>query len=543
MAKVETVKFTFERLTKHPLFRKYIKAGYDKEVLKHQINDPFLAEINFDEITEVKLTDFIRGLLKRGSEWEEQREQDQLSRFRERIFSGSQIDDDDSRITIIIDETFTEMKIILHKPQIWQKALTENEIWKILLKKGISAGVKKEYITRLAENPVYEKRFKIALGKKAEVGKDGEITFFFEKEFTPLPKENADGTVDFRELGYVQNVEKGTLLCEITPPETGADGMALNGKSIPGIKGQPVRIAAGKNTVISPDGQKIYATCEGRPIFQNDVVEVSQILNLEHVNYETGNIDFVGSVTVRGDVDPAFTVKATGDIIVQGIVDGALIAGRDIFLRNGVKGGGISRLESGGDIHAIFIENAKILCRGNLYADSLLSSEVVCWNDVKVHGKNGKIVGGRMKAGGRISADQLGNDFNTLTVLKLDDIDEKEDEEKRLKRYINHAEETIQKLEKLIQKDTITSGVSRQIFLIRIVYVVSYLEQQIRRWNEEAEEGKNKKSHYRRVTAAKVMHPNVLAEIEGMFYRNAVEKRDGVVIRISDGRMIRELSE
>lgn len=61
-------------------------------------------------------------------------------------------------------------------------------------------------------------------------------------------------------------------------------------------------------------------------------------LQLENVGATTGNIDFIGSVYVKGDVQSGFKVSATDDIIVDGLVEGSLEAGGNIILRNGMKG-------------------------------------------------------------------------------------------------------------------------------------------------------------------------------------------------------------
>ena len=64
------------------------------------------------------------------------------------------------------------------------------------------------------------------------------------------------------------------------------------------------------------------------------------VLNVYHVpgnvGYATGNIDFAGSVVIRGDIENGFVVKAEGDVTVGGNVEGGSIyADGNITIRGG----------------------------------------------------------------------------------------------------------------------------------------------------------------------------------------------------------------
>ena len=68
------------------------------------------------------------------------------------------------------------------------------------------------------------------------------------------------------------------------------------------------------------------------------------------VGASTGDIDYDGSVVVKGNVLTGYTIKATGDIIVNGVVEGAkLVTAGKIVLKRGIQGKGQASLEAGGD--------------------------------------------------------------------------------------------------------------------------------------------------------------------------------------------------
>lgn len=145
---------------------------------------------------------------------------------------------------------------------------------------------------------------------------------------------------------------------------------------------------------------------------------VSQILIVDTVDFSTGNIDFPGSVHIQGNVPSGFTVKAAGDIVVQGVVENAvLIAGGNIALCRGVKGAGSGSLGAGQDIRTLFIESCQVRAGGSIYADTILNSDVACGHTVSVYGQRGYLLGGVCMAGDFVSAAQIGNAAQIATSV------------------------------------------------------------------------------------------------------------------------------
>lgn len=529
-----------ERVLKHPLSKEFLSSGYDKAILRHQMQDPIMRNITYDEIAEQGLRIFLHQLLKRAGEWENIR-QDEENKLKNQFGVAREIDTEDNRITLLTNEDFTELKVILHKPLPDQERLTEYEIRMLLLENDITYGIKKEFILRLVENPVYEKRFKIAIGKKAKTGKDGSVHYCFDTEFNLAPKTKEDGVVDYRELNYAENVRKGALLCKITPPEKGEDGIMLNGVPLEGSLGKAVIIRAGKNTFWSADQTKLYASRDGSPHLENDVVEIREVLELKAVDFATGNIKFAGNVKVRGDVESGFTVEASGDIIVGGIVDGQLYADGNIILQNGVKGGGNAYLEAGKDIRAEFLENANVLCKGSISADAILNSIVVCWKNVCVYGRNGKIIGGKITAGEKIMADEIGNESNTPTSLIVEATEGELQHNIRVQEKIDAVEYMIKQVRLILENGEYDSDISRQIVVLRLVYVAFCLGNQVLDWKNEIENASRKNSIRRSVCAKSILAPNVSIKIEDLIFRNTSTKVEETTIRVSNGKMVRIL--
>lgn len=128
---------------------------------------------------------------------------------------------------------------------------------------------------------------------------------------------------------------------------------------------------------------------------------------------------YEGDVVVKGNVLAGFTVKATGDITVSGIVEGAtVIAGGNITFNRGIQGMTRAVVKAGGNIVSKFIESAEnVSAGGSIEADSILHSKVTAKSTIKASGRNGLIIGGDVKAVNMIEAKTIGNAMGTNTSV------------------------------------------------------------------------------------------------------------------------------
>ena len=132
-----------------------------------------------------------------------------------------------------------------------------------------------------------------------------------------------------------------------------------------------------------------------------------------------GDIDYDGSVVIKGNVLAGFSVKAAGDISVSGIVEGAtLISGGNITLNRGVQGMNKAVIKAKGNLVTKFIESAQLVeVGGNIDTDSILHSKVNAKGKIVASGRNGLIVGGEVKSVVLVQAKNIGNAMGTNTVV------------------------------------------------------------------------------------------------------------------------------
>ena len=203
----------------------------------------------------------------------------------------------------------------------------------------------------------------------------------------------------------------------------------------------------GRNIELSKDRCKIYSKVSGHVTLVDDMVLVSDIYQVPaNVDSSTGDIIYKGTVQVTGNVNTGFRIEAEGDIVVNGVVEGAtLIAGGNIVLKRGMQGMDRGELQAEGNITAKFLENSKVKCNGVLKADAILHSEVECRENIDVLGKKGLINGGRMRTYGSIHATTLGSTMGAATNIEIiSDVD--------LIKKTNSMKEEIEELEKELNK-------------------------------------------------------------------------------------------
>lgn len=295
------------------------------------------------------------------------------------------------------------------------------DIISFLESRDIKFGLREEAIREFCEKRKFYSELKCAIGKEPVHQDPAEIKFEFETEKNIKPKENEDGTVDFKNLGLIQTVTEGQVLCRVLVPPEGKNGMDVYGNEVPYKPCKIPQLPSGQNTIVSEDRLTLTSAVDGSVEYIRNKVEVQPVFIVRgNVDNSSGDIDFFGSVTVDGDVREGFTVKAGKEVIVKGIVEGAFIeAGEDVKLLKGMNGMGKGTIKAGGDISGKFFENAILQCDGDLYSDSLLNCKVQAGNSVHLKGSRSVLVGGECKAGSAIVGYNIGSASGIKTVVSV----------------------------------------------------------------------------------------------------------------------------
>ncbi len=313
---------------------------------------------------------------------------------------------------------------IIH-PTKFKKIPTVDEIEEYLIKLKIYTMVSKDKLAHdLNEINVNEQvphRLVVAQGKEVKNG--------YEEHFFPLidfekkaGKILEDGSIDFKEVGSIVEVKQRQGILKRIPAVVPEDGFNIYGEKVEGEMIDPGGYSVGENIVASIDPNIYASTIDGCLEIFKKTISVSPVSYIRgDVNYDSGNIDFSGSVHISGSVLPGFIVKAKGDIIIGKNVDDAIIeAGGDVTVKLGIGGKGSSVVTAGGNLRAKYILNSNIKAMGSiLIDDSIINSNVFSNEKILVTDKHGKIIGGEAMALYEIHAKISGVPKENKTILTV----------------------------------------------------------------------------------------------------------------------------
>lgn len=335
------------------------------------------------------------------------------------------------------------------------KAVTLDEAMAALGQVGVVFGID-EPALRLACEGASGQPVAVAMGVVAQQGEDARFEMLIDVSRDRAPKMNEQGLVDFRELGAIPVVEAGQALMRRIPATPGVDGTSVRGVLIKAKAGKEMAFAEKlEGTCLSPhDADLLWAADKGQPVSVPRGVMVEQVASFKSVDMASGNVDFDGSVTIEGDVMTGMKVRATGDIIVAGMVDGG-----DLEAKGNIQvGGGViaqARVHAGGSVSARFVENSQVFAGTAIAIDDMaLQSDLQALNQIVVGHKSpqrGRLVGGSARAMMLVRTPVLGAAASSVTTVQVGVNPELEARHQDLLVLMDKQKEEEEHLKKLVQ--------------------------------------------------------------------------------------------
>ncbi len=291
--------------------------------------------------------------------------------------------------------------------------------------KGVTFGLDSAVLEQIALNPLayYKEQTIIAKGSVPAPGKDGYVKLVYDMSGeNKQPTELDDGTVDFKEVVKLKNVKRGQMIAERFAPTLGPAGTTIAGELIPPKLGKTVRFKVGKNVVVNDEETAMYSAIDGMiSLTDKDKINVFPVYEVNgDVDYSIGNIDFVGTVVIRGNVLSGFRVRASGDIRIIGGVEGAEIeSAGSIEITGGILAGSKGFVKAGRNVKCTFIQEGNVSAGEDvLVSQSIMHSHVRAGHSVICAGAKGLVVGGLIQAGELVEARTVGNTMSTATTIE-----------------------------------------------------------------------------------------------------------------------------
>ncbi len=322
------------------------------------------------------------------------------------------------RLEVQVNKSTTKARIFLRAPAEEETETFTLEVLRRVLKDcRITFGVDEEalnsFFVARPGSLLYNTPVVVAQGISAVDGVDGYVKELFDRTSKPHFDERPDGSIDFKNMHIVNNVSKGTVICEIVNPVQGSIGTSVYNKPLRPRTAKAPAVPRGENvdlvTVDERTSQLVAAT-DGNLVFTDRRFCVEHTFKVNgNVNNSVGNINFTGNVVVSGDVCEGYSIRTNGDVTVYGIVEGASIyAGGNIVLQKGINGMGKGILEAQKDITAKFIENCTVRAGGDIKSESVINSTVEADGSLTLAGR-GTLVGGNISVFGSIDVKIVGS--------------------------------------------------------------------------------------------------------------------------------------
>lgn len=326
--------------------------------------------------------------------------------------------------TVALDITDGAMKaiVVIAEPGPGGSDISGDYLLSYLHSNGVSRGISQEILEEVETSPRYGRPIVVAEGTRAHDGADAHIVYNFNLERDAVTLREKDGRVDFKDISKVENVVAGQLLARKEPAEPGQPGETVTGTTIPATKGKDCELAVGKNVKLSEDGLSAMAEINGQVLLLGGKLNVEPVYSIPgDINLHTGNILFLGTVIVKGNVEDGFSVKAAGNIEVFGSVGKCVIdAEGDIIVHQGIAAKTEGKIRCGKSLYSKFIEHAHVDAGEYVVVtDGIVHSYVDANKMILCQGKRAQIVGGRLRASEEINSKILGSVGGNETLLEV----------------------------------------------------------------------------------------------------------------------------
>jgi len=290
---------------------------------------------------------------------------------------------------------------------------------------GIDTAAVRDVNSMLLRGERMEKSYVVATGRAPAKGQDGELILRSARPQDIILSSDELVSVDYRIYKQKQLAlaEMEQPIAMIISPTTGRDGIDVCGRPIPAQDGKEVELELGKK--VYRNGKKVISRIDGLVeygkvggVIYLDVSEV--YLVPEDVDFTTGNIDFPGSVIIKGSIKAGFEVRAKNEVIAT-TIRGRVIAGGGVTARQGILGGqDAADIYSEGSVYAKFIHKAKIITNEGVYVKkSIMNSEIYAEKEIIVDGVPGSIIGGKVFSVEGISAKIYGSEAYIKTDVAI----------------------------------------------------------------------------------------------------------------------------
>lgn len=242
---------------------------------------------------------------------------------------------------------------------------------------GIDEEVRAELAARLGDTEYSNARVAVAVGERLQPGRDGWFEPAFHVGIQPGHLAS-DGRIDFYDRELLKPAAPRQELGRVRSPLSGIEGRNVRGEVLAPAPVHPCALRLESGVALGTDGI-VRATRAGVIVYvEGQSLDVSShVVHQGAIDLHSGSLETRGSLTIRGDIQPSFSVRAEGDVVVEGTVEGGtLIAGGNIQVKPGIQGGYAGIVCARGDVTARHADRATVKAGGGIRLESATHCEL-----------------------------------------------------------------------------------------------------------------------------------------------------------------------
>jgi len=183
------------------------------------------------------------------------------------------------------------------------------------------------------------------------------------------------------------------------------------------------RLRHGRNVRFDDATGTFHALVDGLVLVKGDLIEVETIYVVRgDLGFAACAVEFDGQVWVTGAVKDGATVRAGGDVRVDGGIEAAEVCSirGSVTIRQGIQGRFRAVVRAATNVSARYIENANVLAGGDVVSGSaIIRSNVTAGGSVLAQMGKGTIFGGNVRACRCVRAKVLGAPAKVHTEIVL----------------------------------------------------------------------------------------------------------------------------
>ena len=366
-------------------------------------------------------------------------------------------------IIIEIPQYELEARVVLLPPEPGGAEMEYETAKQKVLQTGVNHGLDEQALKLVLEEKKYNESVVVASATMPVDGENGKIIFNFQTDpTTGRPKELEDGKVDYKSLDLFVPCTEGQLLVSRKLATEGTPGSTVKGKVIKQRTGKNVVLPKGKNVIVNADKTEMFAQSSGMVEYIQGSVNVMNVYMVDgDVDVGVGNIDFDGSVQVSGNVLSGHVIKATGSVVIGGVVEASeIISGGNVEVKRGMQGMDRGRIKADGSISLLYIERGSAVAGGTITVDASIHSIIEAGESLIARGKRGSIIGGRAIAADEIIANSIGSVSQAQTEVEVGVMPQKR---AKLSKLEKELEKLAGEMTKLDQLDTYLSRAKEKL--------------------------------------------------------------------------------